>query len=59
VTPPVSIDDCTVVGLLCVRDFIVLATYSGKPNTLAIPLCEMTIAHWECGDGESIVHTFM
>jgi hypothetical protein len=45
VTPPVLIEDCTVVGLLCVRDFIVLATYSGKPNTLAIPLCEMTIAH--------------
>jgi len=30
-----------------VRDFVVLATYSGKPDTLAIPLCEKTTAHWE------------
>jgi hypothetical protein len=35
---------------------LVLATYFGKPNTLAIPLCETTTAHWECGDGESSVY---
>ena len=29
------------------RDFVVLATYSGKPDTLAIPLYEKTTAHWE------------
>jgi hypothetical protein len=46
VTLPVSIEDRNVVGLLCVRDFAVLATYSSKPNTLAIPLCETTTAHW-------------
>jgi hypothetical protein len=56
VTPLVSIEDRTVIGLLCVQDFAVLATYSSKPNTLAIPLCKMTTAHWECGDGESSVY---
>jgi hypothetical protein len=56
VTPPVSIKVRTVVGLLCVETLLVLATYSGKPNTLAIPLCEATITHWECRDGESSVY---
>jgi hypothetical protein len=28
------------------RDLVVLATYSGKPDILAIPLCETTTAHW-------------
>jgi hypothetical protein len=35
---------------------LVLATYSGNPNSLAIPLCETTIAHYECGDGESSIY---
>jgi hypothetical protein len=39
-----------------VETLLVLATYSGKPNTWAIPLCEMTTTHWECGDGESNVY---
>jgi hypothetical protein len=39
-----------------VETLLVLATYFGKPNTLAIPLCEITTAHWECGDGESSVY---
>ena len=38
--PPMSIKDCTV------ADLVVLATYSGKPNTSAIPLCEKTTTHW-------------
>ena len=33
--------------LVCVRDFVVLTTYSGKPDTSAIPLCEKTTVHWE------------
>ena len=28
------------------RDLVVLATYSGKPDTLAIPFCEKTTVHW-------------
>ena len=43
--------------LVCVQDLTVLATYSSKPDILAIPLCEKTTAHWECGDGESSVYT--
>ena len=38
------------------QDFVVLATYSGKPNTSAIPLWERTTAHWEWRDGESSVY---
>ena len=30
----------------CGRDFAVLATYFGKPNTLAIPLYENKTMHW-------------
>jgi hypothetical protein len=45
IIPPVSFEDHIVVGL-CGQDFAVLATYSGKPDTLTIPLCEMTSAHW-------------
>jgi hypothetical protein len=59
VPPPVSIEDRTVVSLCVVETLLVLATYSGKPNILAIPLCETTTAHWECGDGESIVYPFL
>jgi hypothetical protein len=59
VPPPVSIDDCTVVGLRVVETLLVLATYSTKPNTLAIPLCEMITTHWEWRDGESIMYTFL
>jgi hypothetical protein len=29
------------------RDFAVIATYSGKHDILAIPLCEKTTMHWE------------
>jgi len=43
--------------IACVRDFVVLATYSSKPNTLAIPLYETPIMHWEWRDGESSVYT--
>jgi hypothetical protein len=42
-----------------VETLLVLATYSGKANILAIPLCETTTAHWERGDGESIMYPFM
>jgi hypothetical protein len=42
---------------LIVRDLAVLATYSGKPNTSAIPLCERPSTHWEWRDGESSVYT--
>ena len=38
-------------------DFIVLATYSGKPDTSAIPLCERPTMHWEWRDGKSSVYT--
>ena len=38
--PPVSIKNRTV------ADLVVLATYSGKLNTSAIPLCEKTTTHW-------------
>jgi hypothetical protein len=34
-----------IIGLLCGRDFAILATYSGKLNISAIPLCEKTTAH--------------
>jgi hypothetical protein len=40
------------------KTLLVLAIYSGKPNTLAISLWEMTTAHWECGDGESSVYPY-
>ena len=39
------------------QDLVVLATYSGKPNTPAIPLCERPTAHWEWSDGESSMYT--
>ena len=39
------------------RDLVVLGTYSGKPNTSAIPLCERPTTHWEWRDGESSVYT--
>jgi hypothetical protein len=35
---PLSIEDRTVVGLCVVETLLVLATYSSKPNTSAIPL---------------------
>jgi hypothetical protein len=35
---------------------LVLITYFDNPNTLAIPLCETTTVHWECGDSESSVY---
>ena len=31
----------------CGQDSVVLATYSGKPKTSAIPLCEKLTTHWE------------
>jgi hypothetical protein len=34
----------------------ILATYSSKPNTLIIPLCERPTTHWEWKDGESSVY---
>jgi hypothetical protein len=34
-----------------------LTTYSGKPNTLVIPLWECTTMHWEWRDGKSSVYT--
>ena len=43
--PPMSIEDSTIVDCR-VRDLAVLATYSDKPNTSAIPLCEKTTVHW-------------
>ena len=39
------------------QDFVVLATYSGKPNTSAIPLCGRPTMHWEWRDGESSMYT--
>jgi putative methionine-R-sulfoxide reductase with GAF domain len=42
---PMSIEDHTVVGLYVVETLLVLATYSGKPNILSIPLCETTTVH--------------
>ena len=39
------------------RDLIVLVTYSGKSNTMAIPLCERPTAHWEWRNDESSVYT--
>jgi hypothetical protein len=39
------------------RDLVVLATYSCKPNTSAIPLCGRPTAHWEWRDGKSSVYT--
>ena len=54
--PPMSIEDSTIVDCR-VRDLAVLATYSSKPDTSAIPLWEKTTAHQECGDGESSVYT--
>ena len=54
--PSVSIKDHSMQAY-CVRDLIVLATYSSKPNTLVIPLWERTTAHWEWRDGKSSVYT--
>ena len=53
-----SIEDHTVVGLCVVETLLVLATYSGKPNTLAILLCERSTTHWEWRDGESNIYPF-
>ena len=45
---PVSVKDHPLLALGS-RFLQVLATYSGKPDTSAIPLCEKTTAHraWE------------
>jgi hypothetical protein len=58
VTPPVSIEDRSC-RLACVRDFVVLATYFGKPNIWAIPLWETITAHWEWRDDGSTVYPFL
>jgi hypothetical protein len=59
VPPLVSIENRTVVSLCVVETLLVLATYSGKLNTLAIPLWKTITAHWEWRDGESIMYTFL
>ena len=39
------------------QNFVVLATYSSKPNTSVIPMRERPTVHWEWRDDESSVYT--
>jgi hypothetical protein len=54
--PSVSVKDRCCRPVLS-RELVVLAIYSGKPNTLAIPLCERPTAHCKWRDGESSMYT--